>query len=218
MMNVIREISSGAIGGLSVTDSTEGLVAISEQGCAALIWHRTPIAGFQTWIDRLPPGDLPKLRIVLRPRNVRQTVLGICDQCGTPQTPERDWMINDIADLAERFAELMQAPYLRLRLDVIDSNACRRFHVDAITARLICTYRGTGTQYGVSSGDADPERIFTVPTGMPILLRGSDWPEHPRSGLVHRSPPIEGSGETRLLLVLDAIADLDDAEASALLH
>ncbi|ESQ13777.1 MAG: hypothetical protein N838_33150 [Thiohalocapsa sp. PB-PSB1] len=30
-----------------------------------------------------------------------------------------------------------------------------------------------------------------------------DGPESPRSGLLHRSPPIEGSGETRLLLVLD---------------
>nr|WP_245926135.1 DUF1826 domain-containing protein [Ascidiaceihabitans donghaensis] len=33
--------------------------------------------------------------------------------------------------------------------------------------------------------------------------------KHPR-GCLHRSPPIEGSGETRLVLVLDPIFDLED--------
>ncbi|MEM6422079.1 MAG: DUF1826 domain-containing protein, partial [Pseudomonadota bacterium] len=46
------------------------------------------------------------------------------------------------------------------------------------------------------------------PTGMPILLRGKLWPESPASGIVHRSPPIEGTGATRLVLVLDPIFDL----------
>jgi len=102
----------------------------------------------------------------------------------------------------------MKAPYLRLRVDVVATNACRRFHVDVLTARLICTYRGTGTQYGVSKGGAEPTDIFTVPTGSPIVLRGKLWPEHPSSGLQHRSPPIEGTGETRLVLVLDPVHDL----------
>ncbi|ESQ13779.1 MAG: hypothetical protein N838_33160, partial [Thiohalocapsa sp. PB-PSB1] len=50
----------------------------------------------------------------------------------------------------------------------------------------------------------------TVPTGAPILLRGTLWPEQPKSGLLHRSPPIEGSGETRLLLVLDPMDGPED--------
>ncbi|MEW7008160.1 DUF1826 domain-containing protein [Lentilitoribacter sp. EG35] len=32
-------------------------------------------------------------------------------------------------------------------------------------------------------------------------------PETPTSGLLHRSPPIDGTGETRLLLVLDPVSD-----------
>jgi len=42
-------------------------------------------------------------------------------------------------------------------------------------------------------------------------MRGTLWPAKPATGLLHRSPPIEGSGETRLLLVLDPIYDPDDA-------
>ncbi|GGG66682.1 hypothetical protein GCM10011415_11900 [Salipiger pallidus] len=49
--------------------------------------------------------------------------------------------------------------------------------------------------------------VLTVPTGSPIVLRGTRWPESPLSGLLHRSPPIAGTGETRLLLVLDPVED-----------
>jgi hypothetical protein len=97
-------------------------------------------------------------------------------------------------------------------------NPLNRSHIAAGTDRSIrfsyrCSgpYRGTGTQYGISTDGAEPRRIFTVPTGAPILLRGTRWPEHPRSGLLHRSPPIEGTGETRAVLVLDPVDDPEEA-------
>jgi len=83
--------------------------------------------------------------------------------------------------------------------------------VDAVTARLICTYRGTGTQYGVWMDGAQPRRVITSPTGASIALRGPEGPERPASGLMHRSPPIESSGETRLVLVPDPIFDPEEA-------
>lgn len=104
----------------------------------------------------------------------------------------------------------MGAKWLRLRLDVVTTNACRKFHIDAVTARLVCTYRGTGTQYGVSVAGQEPHQIVTVPTGDPIVLRGTLWPETPTSGLQHRSPPIESTGETRLVLVLDPVDDPEE--------
>ena len=116
-------------------------------------------------------------------------------------------LVNDVAALAEVLREIMPTSHLQMRFDVVTTNACRKFHIDAVTARLVCTYRGTGTQYGISTDGAEPQKIFTVPTGAPILLRGTLWPEPPRSGLLHRSPPIEGTGETRLVLVLDPIID-----------
>ena len=116
-------------------------------------------------------------------------------------------LIDDIAAMADMFADLMQSPYVRLRLDVIKTNACRKFHIDAVTARLVCTYRGTATQYGISRETGDVDAIQTLGTGSPILLRGTLWPVVPKSRLLHRSPPIEGTGETRLVLVLDPIDD-----------
>lgn len=196
---------------IGVADTPEGLSALHRPDCPAAIWRRQPLSGFQSWIDGLDPEVLPAARVILRPEAVREASVAICDASGTPEGPERDRLVDDIAALADIFAGLMQARWLRLRLDVVTTNACRRFHIDAVTARLVCTYRGTGTQYGIGADGAEPRRVFTVPTGAPILLRGTLWPESPRSGLLHRSPPIEGTGETRFVLVLDPV---DDPEAA----
>ena len=138
-------------------------------------------------------------------------VIQICEVSGTPDCRERERLVDDASALADNFAGLVPAPFLRLRFDVVTTNACRKFHIDAVRARLICTYRGTGTQYGISIDGAEPQRVFTAPTGAPILLRGTLWPERSKYGLLHRSPPIEGTGETRLALVLDPVFDPEEA-------
>ena len=205
-MTLVQDIIKTKSFGVDVTATPEGLATIHHPGCAAAIWHRHPLPRFQSWISALDPDILPSARVILRSDTVRTTVAEICEASDTPPGAERDRLVDDIAALSDVFAALMQARWLRLRLDVVTTNACRRFHVDAVTARLVCTYRGTGTQYGVG----EPRRVFTVPTGSPIVLRGTRWPETPRSGLLHRSPPIEGTGETRLVLVLDPLDDPED--------
>jgi len=209
-MTLVREIVEHAAVGVGVADAPEGLSAIHRPGCAAAIWRRQPLPGFQSWIDALDPDVLPRARVILRPDAVRDTASEVCDASDTPAGPERDRLVDDIAALADIFARVIRARWLRLRLDVVTTNACRKFHIDAVTARLVCTYRGTGTQYGISTDGAEPRRIFTVPTGAPILLRGTLWTERPRSGLLHRSPPIEGTGEMRAVLVLDPVDDPEE--------
>ncbi|MGZ2256343.1 DUF1826 domain-containing protein [Roseobacter sp. A03A-229] len=209
-MNMLRETVKDAAVGVGVASGLEGLSAIHHPGCAASLWLRDRSERLAAWLDSLAPDQLPKTRVVLRPDRVKDALLQICEIAETPECAERAELIEDASALATSFARLMNAPYLRLRFDVITTNACRRFHIDAVTARLVCTYRGTGTQYGVSLDGAEPTRVFTTPTGAPIILRGTLWPETPKSGLLHRSPPIEGTGETRLVLVLDPVVDLKD--------
>ena len=217
-MTLIEDFVQDAANGVRLSDTPEGLSAIQEPDCAATIWQRCPLPEFQSWIDALAPEQLPKARIVLRPEQIRDAIFHICDAAGTPNCTDRVRLIDDTAALADIFAKLMRAPYVRLRFDVVTNNACRKFHIDAVTARLVCTYRGTGTQYGISTDGAEPSQIFTVPTGAPILMRGTLWPEKPSSGLLHRSPPIEGTSETRLLLVLDPIFDPDGQPEQIFMH
>lgn len=209
-MTMMRDVLQSAAIGVGVTQTHENLSIITKPGCAAAIWQRHPMPAFQTWIDRLDPDDLPSARLILQPQSVQTALSEVCDKTGTPDGPQRQHLIEDVAAITDAFCDVMGAPFVRLRLDRVTTNACRRFHIDAVMARLVCTYRGTGTQYGISTDGAEPRRVFTVPTGAPILLRGKLWPEQPPSGLLHRSPPIEGSGETRLVLVLDPIFDPEE--------
>jgi len=209
-MTMMQSMQQNAATGVCVTQVAENLNILATPGCAAAIWQRQPLPAFQAWINGLEATILPSVHQILKPQDVITVLTEVCDKSLVEGRSHWRRLIMDIADLSKLFCDLMAAPYIRLRLEPITSNACQKFHIDAITARLVCTYRGTGTQYGNSVDGADPERIFTVPTGTPILLRGTLWPEQPRASLLHRSPPIEGSGETRLVLVLDPIFDLED--------
>lgn len=176
------------------------LDAISSPGCAVAVWHRR--LQFQDWIDALAPDSLPEARLVLRPDHVGDEIAAVwagrISDCAN-----RRKLIGDIALLAKLFARIMKIGHVRLRLDVLTDDACRRFHLDNVAARLLCTYRGRGTEYGRSRAGEDPHTIYDLPTGSVGVFRGRRWPDPERSGVLHRSPPIAGLGETRLLLVID---------------
>lgn len=212
-----REIVTDAAIGVAVAEGPAGLRALHRPGCAAAIWRRQPLPAFQSWLDALPSETLPSGRVILRPEAVCDGAARLCDIAGTPGGAERDRLCDDIAALAAIFASIVDARYLRLRLARVNTDSCRRFHVDAIHARLVCTYRGPGTQYGLSTDGAEPSRIYQVPTGAPILLRGTLWPGE-ATGLMHRSPPIERMGITRLVLVLDMVDEMEARQDRRTLH
>lgn len=211
-MNIETPISGTQPKGVSIVQYRQDLQRFRDTDCAAAIWNRELPLDVSSWLAALDARLLPNDRVILPHEAVKDTVRDICDEAAMPDGEPRHWLIEDIARMADSFANLMKAPYLRLRLQAISTNACRKFHLDAITGRLVCTYRGQGTQYGTSARGKTPGHICTVPTGAPILLRGTLWPPEPATGLLHRSPPIEGTGETRLVLVLDPIFDPEDAE------
>ena len=193
--------------GIVFSRDVEDMRAILSPSTAMVCWDRTIPSEVQDWIDRLDPALLPRARMIVPTAWVRKAVTEALDEASMPEGPGRAFLIDDIAQLAARFTDLMETSYIRVRLNAVDNNSCRKFHVDSVKARMVCTYRGLGTQYGFSTNGEDPQDIFVTKTGMPLLLRGLLWREEPASGLVHRSPPIEGTGETRLVLVLDPIDD-----------
>ncbi|MFV0383899.1 DUF1826 domain-containing protein [Paracoccus sp. (in: a-proteobacteria)] len=201
-------------GGQAVT-VIEGRLAgaldqIRAPGCAAAIWQRDTAPQVQSWIDALPAGKLPTLRGAIDAGDAGQVVDQACARAGLPMGAVREFLVRDTGLLASHFARIMQNRSLHLRLDVVSGNACRKFHQDYVPARLLCTYRGQGTEYGLAEGGIDgvPLQVRRMQTGWAALFRGRLWPGSEECGLVHRSPPIEGSGETRLLLVID-LAETD---------
>ena len=114
----------------------------------------------------------------------------------------------DVAALVHAFAAASGAGRCRLRLRRVDGDACRRWHVDNVPWRLICTYVGPGTEL-LTGPEAAPARTggqpastlraFALAAGEVALFRGGSA----GGGVVHRSPPIAGTGQARLVLVID---------------
>lgn len=210
-MSVAQVAATPTLAGLAVSDAPQGLSLIRRTDAAAAIWTRRPLPALQRWLDDLPVTQLPRGRVILRPHAVPDMVTALCEQVGTPAGPHRTRLIGDVAALADIFAATMSAQILQLRLEVVETDACRKFHIDMLRARLICTYRGPGTQYGQAARGQDPAQIHQLPTGSAMVMRGRLWPARPDANLVHRSPPIAGTGQVRLVLVLDPL-DVDETQ------
>ena len=180
------------------------LQGIKQPGVAAAIWQREPSSEFSNWVANLSPENLPQLRSLVAVSAVEGCIHAACNLAGTPAGPQRDVLASDIAALGYLMGEIMETSLLHLRVAAVSGNACRRFHVDNMTSRLTCTYRGTGTQLAQPGEEASP---MTVSTASAVLLRGARWPGDEETGLLHRSPPIEGTGETRMVVVIDPAAD-----------
>lgn len=171
-----------------------------------------PIPGAVTAaLDALPSDALPELRYEgsvagLRPE-LRRAVTG---RIPAPRWLA-NWLVDDVVEKAELMAELTSAPALRVRLDVIDDDRCRKFHVDDVRLRLLTTYRGPGTQWvspqvaaRLAPGALPPDdAIRNLPRGHVALMRGGKGGTAARPGILHRSPPIAGSGVVRLFLAID---------------
>lgn len=197
-------------GALSEGGSAEALAEIRKPDVALAVWRRSLDPTLLDWIDALPPDLLPHRRFVSPRDMVPEVVAAACAEL--PRGASHAALVVDIVELIERFSDIMAAPRLRVRLEAIEGDACRRFHQDVVPARLLCTYRGPGTEWGYADPGADPEEIRALSRGDVALCKGSKWPGAAEHRLVHRSPPIAGTGAARLLLAVDPADPLDDED------
>lgn len=107
-------------------------------------------------------------------------------------------LADDIALLTVLQRRLTGVAAIKVRLDLIETDACRRFHADYVTLRMLCTYYGAGTQW---CRTADAGTVHQLATGNVGVFKGRIAMEEPT--ILHRSPPLRVTGGQRLLLVLD---------------
>jgi hypothetical protein len=182
---------------------------IGEGDVALAIWSRPAPTGLAGWLDTLPPGSLPSGRFVATPAEVPAGLTGLCDAVGLPDGPERTTLISDVAGLAKRFARLAGGPRVDVRLEALDNDSCWRFHRDHVGLRLNTTYRGPGTQWPPPDEASRAQRaqrryrgsICEMPRFAVGLFKGVR--AIGQSAVLHRSPPISGSGVTRLFLCIN---------------
>jgi hypothetical protein len=139
-----------------------------------------------------------------------------------PQFKHRSVLLEDIALLSDMFTCLFDQDNVGLRLKVLDTTMCPRFHVDQVPCRLLTTYTGPATEW-LPNESADRNKLGTGNQGLSddlsglfqqasdiesmnagdvALLKGEVWQGNEGRGLIHRSP-INSGGHKRLLLTLD---------------
>lgn len=114
----------------------------------------------------------------------------------------------DVMALAARFAATMACPEVALRLEIVTGDGCRKFHADYVTARLISSYTGPGSEWldnataqALAAGQTlRPADVQQLGVGEVALFKGRLWSDMP---IIHRSPPIAGTGQRRLVLVIN---------------
>lgn len=117
---------------------------------------------------------------------------------------------HDVARLAALLHAATGQEAATLRLEVLDDDACRRFHVDAVGVRLLTTYLGPATEYlpeaALDRGalSTSTQHIQRLRPGDVGLFKGER--AAPGRGAVHRSPPVShlpGPRRVRILLAID---------------
>jgi hypothetical protein len=185
-----------------VAKNADVLDAIRAEDVSLAIWERQPPLG----ADDIAFNGLRNLRFTASLGEMTERLDQELEFAGFKKGAPRNNIAPDILDLANRFAAVMHLNEVEIRLEHVTTNACKKFHGDYVTARLICTYVGPGTQWldGADAEDCgcgEPHNIQQMKAGEVGLFKGRIWSEtYPA---IHRSPPIEGTGAGRLMLVIN---------------
>ena len=195
------------------------LTRIFDADTNALVLEREPLSAISAYLalPEVQRGLGTGLRRKLGPdESLPATVL--------PDAPGREALLVDITWQAELMRDLLDCESVGLRLEVLRKPMCPRFHVDRVGIRMLCSYRGSGTEYldgaqanrgrlGQAGGGTDEgsglivnaEGVVQVPLHAITLLKGGAWPGNAAHGAIHRSPAVIEQDMPRVVLALDAI-------------
>lgn len=181
------------------------LSAIRDPAINIAIWQRSQPTG----LESLKLDIISDIRFTSSIGTLPDTLERTMAAAGFRSRIARHSLATDILSLANHFSVAMNVVMVEIRLELITTNACHKYHADSVTARLITTYFGQGTQW-LSHDDAlrhsegssvDSLYHHSIKTGEVALFKGRLWSND--APAIHRSPPIEGTGGRRLVLVIN---------------
>jgi hypothetical protein len=204
--------------GLAASSEAEIWTSFYEQDVQIVTWQRTRSIVLNESVNALLAlKTFSQLQFSSPAQDVVQKL-----DMHMPQFKHRSVLLEDIALLSDMFACLFDQDNVGLRLKVLDTTMCPRFHVDQVPCRLLTTYTGPATEW-LPNESADRNKLGTGNQGLSddlselfqqasdiesmnvgdvALLKGEAWQGNEGRGLIHRSP-INSGGHKRLLLTLD---------------
>ena len=198
-----------------VSNEAEVLQNIADPVVNLSLWQRPPQPAIAEELSVLRARQLPDVRVPTTMESFDDDICTHLRQHGLNPAGFEHFRA-DLQLLADHFAGVSGGRDLKFRLVTTDDDNCRRFHVDTRHMRMLCTYRGPGTEW-LTDDQVDREALLSGAPNEAVIRFGQPSHFEPfwvgifrgetgssGNGLVHRSPPIEGSGQTRVLFCLDA--------------
>lgn len=182
---------------------------IDSPAVALACWSRRMTEAAAGAFDGWPADGMPNLSLFATSANIAAQVRDALAACTRAPPLARDILAADLPMIGQLFGRITGLSRFEVRIEAVNDNACEKFHRDNVTARLLVTYRGPGTQW-VPQGHAEEALrdqqayhgpLYELPRFAVALAKGS---ARGGCGLVHRSPPIEGKGVTRLFVAMNA--------------
>ncbi len=204
--------------GLAASSDPQIWTSFYEQNIHIAIWQRTHAVAIEKSVNALLAiNTFSQLQFSAPTQDIARKL-----ELHMPHFEHRAALLEDITLLTDMFACLFDQDDIGLRLRVIDTPMCPRFHIDQVPSRLVTTYAGPATEWvpdefadrnklgagnnGLSDEESgllqQPCHIQSMQIGDVALLKGGRWKGNEGSGLIHRSPN-HSDGQKRLLLTLD---------------
>lgn len=200
-----------------MTAALDGLAARFGVATDLVIWERRLDDDVVRYAARLIAADTFDL-------NVEGSAEDVSRELGASLPPwaGREALAADMRRVAVAVTRSLGCAVVQARLELLDRDACRLFHVDRVTARLLTTYAGPGTQFlahrdvmreGLGRGDnacviRPGAAIRELATGWVGLFRGERDCAMRGRGVVHRSPPVRALGQRRLVFKVEPAGEI----------
>ncbi len=177
---------------------------------ALAVWQRSLANEVVAELESLELDEVDDILLASGTDALERALVDAMEQAGYSDMPA---FRQDITMLASQHAAITGDYNVRIRLKVVETDACRKFHSDYVKVRTITTYLGQGTQWiEAESADRadlpDSADIRQLDAGDVGIFKGRLLQETPT--ILHRSPPIGGSDQQRLVLVIDPASREDE--------
>lgn len=189
------------------------LSTILDPDVSLAVWDRSPPRRLLDGMAGLCPAHLPQGRVLAWLPDAQAALAGILAETPLGATALGRSLLDDMLMLVRRFAIIAGTDIVDIRVDRLRHDACWKFHRDQVRLRLLTTYRGPATQIVPQAHAEEALReqrayrgpLADLPDGAVALFKGAH--AGPDTGVVHRSPPIAGTGTVRSLLCLNLPSD-----------
>lgn len=197
--------------GITESDAESVFANWEHEVCSLALWHRDVGIRIKAAFDALDLDRVRGFRITTSADDARENVGDAVTAMGFGTAELTKFLTADITLLARHFVAATGSLQLDMRLEVVRDDACRRFHVDNMPARLVVTYVGPGTVFvprSQAKRALEKQRAYAGPVvAMTRFAAGLfAGTAAGRPGLVHRSPRLGGTNGKRLFFAVNRAA------------